>query len=193
MKRRARNRFSVFLWLLILLFLATVITFPKWIILFYPEPHRDMVFSSAYEYEVDPYLVFAIIRAESKFESSAESPVGAKGLMQIMPDTARWIASKHGIENFDPAELHEPEINIRFGCWYLAKLSQEFDHKLPLVIAAYNAGEGTLRQWIQDGQWDGDPNNLENIPFGETRQYVKNVLQNHEAYLAIYTRYDKKE
>ena len=192
MKRKARNRFSLLLWLFILFFLAVVITFPKWIILFYPEPHRDMVFSSAYEYGVDPYLVFAIIRAESKFESSAESSVGAKGLMQIMPDTARWIASKHGIEDFDPADLHQPEVNIRFGCWYLAKLSQEFGHNLPLVIAAYNAGEGTIRQWLESGKWDGTPDSLEQIPFGETRQYVKNVLQNHEAYLAIYTRHYKK-
>ena len=194
MKRKARNKYSVILWLFILLFLAVVITFPKWIIIFYPEPHRDIVFSSAYEYGVDPYLVFAIIRAESKFESSAESPVGARGLMQIMPDTARWIALQHGIENFDTAELHQPQINIDFGCWYLAKLNQEFDHGLPLVIAAYNnAGEGNVGQWKESGEWDGNPKNLDNIPFAETRKYVKNVLQNYEAYLAIYTRHYKQE
>lgn len=193
MKRKARNRFSVILWLFVLFFLAIVVTFPKWIILFYPEPHRDIVFSSAYEYGVDPYLVFAIIRAESKFESLAESPVGAKGLMQIMPETASWIATQHGIKDFDTAQLHQPEINIRFGCWYLAKLNQVFDHKLPLVIAAYNAGEGTVGQWRESGEWDGNPKTLEDIPFPETRKYVKNVLQNHEAYRAIYTRHYKQE
>jgi soluble lytic murein transglycosylase len=193
LKRKARKRFSVVLWLFILSFLAVVITFPKWIVLFYPQPHRDIVFSSAYEYGVDPYLVFAIIRAESKFESSAESPVGAKGLMQIMPDTARRIASQHGWEDFDTAQLHQPEVNIRLGCWYLAKLNQKFENKLPLVIAAYNAGEGTVGKWLESGKWDGNTKTSDDIPFPETRSYVKNVMQNYEAYLAIYARHYQKE
>ncbi len=188
MKRKSKSRFSKILWAIILIFLTLVISFPKWISIFYPEPHRDIVFSSAYDNHVDPYLVFAIIRAESKFQSNAESPVGAKGLMQIMPETAQWIAVQQGIENFDTAELHQPEVNIQFGCWYLANLSQEFDDNLPLVIAAYNAGRGKVGEWIQSGEWDGSLESTEDIPFAETRQYVENVLQNYEAYQAIYTR-----
>ncbi len=187
MKRKEKKRFSGLMWIIILVFLGIVIAFPKWITVFYPEPHRDLVFSCAYEHQVDPYLVFSIIRAESKFESLAVSPVGAKGLMQIMPDTALWIASQRGMEDFDTSTLHQPEVNIQFGCWYLADLSNEFQ-QLPLVIAAYNAGRGTVNGWIQSGQWDGAMERLEDIPFIETREYVQNVMRNYEAYRAIYTR-----
>ena len=102
MRNRGKSRLSVAIWLIILLFLATILTFPKWITVFYPQPHRDLVFSLAYEYDVDPYLVFAIIRAESKYQTNAESPVGARGLMQIMPETAAWIAEQQNIEDFKP-------------------------------------------------------------------------------------------
>ncbi len=188
MKRKPKSGFSRILWVIILIFLSLVISFPKWISIFYPEPHRDIVFSAAYDNQVDPYLVFAIIRAESKFQSTAESPVGAKGLMQIMPETAEWIAMQRGIENFDTAELHQPKVNIQFGCWYLDNLSQEFNGNLPAVIAAYNAGRGKVGEWIQSGQWDGSLESAEDIPFAETKQYVGNVLQNYDAYRAIYTR-----
>jgi len=186
LKRSIKTKFSAIMWLSIIIFLAVVLTFPKWISLFYPEPHRNLVFSAAYEYKVDPYLVFAIIRAESKYQNGAESPAGARGLMQIMPETARWIAEQQGISDFDPDSLHDPETNIRFGCWYLADLNREFDGRTPLVVAAYNAGRGKLNEWMTEEKWDGSPNSIEKIPFRETRLYVKSVLKNYEAYQAIY-------
>ncbi|QGU00177.1 Soluble lytic murein transglycosylase [Candidatus Syntrophocurvum alkaliphilum] len=186
MSRFRKPRASIFIWLFILIFLFIIITFPRWITVFYPQPHKDLIFSSAYEYQIDPYLIFSIIRAESKFQTTAESPVGAKGLMQIMPDTALWIAEQRGVEDFQIDELHKPEINIDFGCWYLASLKKEFDGQLPIVIAAYNAGRGKVVNWIEVGQWDGTEDNVEQIPFSETRKYVKNVLKNYQAYHAIY-------
>ncbi len=188
MKRKSKSRLSGILWVVILIFLSIVITFPNWISIFYPEPHRDIVFNAAYDNHIDPYLVFAIIRVESKFQPTAESPVGARGLMQIMPETAQWIASQQGIEEFDAADLHEPEVNIQFGCWYIANLSQEFNDNLPLVIAAYNAGRGQVGEWLQSGEWDGSLEGVKDIPFVETKQYIENVMQNYEAYRAIYTR-----
>ncbi|MDD4801554.1 MAG: lytic transglycosylase domain-containing protein [Syntrophomonas sp.] len=188
MTRKAKNKIPMFLWSIIFLFLVIVISFPKWIMIFYPLPHSDIVFSAAQEYNVDPYLVFAIIRAESKYQTAAESPVGAKGLMQIMPDTAQWIAGQIKVQGFKNDDLHKPEVNIRFGCWYLRNLSDEFKGNLPLMVASYNAGRGKVKQWIHEGQWDGNPDNLGSIPFAETRQYVKNVMQNYEAYKAIYDR-----
>ncbi len=173
-------------WISILVFLLIVITFPKWITVFYPQPHRDLVINSACQQNIDPYLVFAIIRAESKYQTNAESPLGAKGLMQIMPKTGAWIAEQQGIEEFTPNMLHDPDTNIQFGCWYLASLNQEFEGRLPLVIAAYNAGRGQVREWLLDGKWDGTSHQLEKIPFEETRIYTKNVMKNYEAYLAIY-------
>jgi len=190
LKRKSKNAFSCILWTFILAFLLIVITFPKWISIFYPEPHHDIVISAAYENDVDPYLVFAIIRAESKYQEGAESSVGAKGLMQIMPETAQWIAGQQGIEDFHIEDLNSPEINIGFGCWYISDLKQEFNGRLPLVMAAYNAGRGTVQEWISSGQWDGTREEIDDIPFAETRQYVENVLKNHEAYLAIYTNRD---
>ena len=182
----AKKKISLLIWIVILGFLLVVITFPKWITMFYPLPNQDLVFSIAYQYEVDPYLVFAIIRAESKFETGAESPVGAKGLMQIMPETAQWIADQLKQEDFQVDSLHDPELNIRFGCWYLHNLSQEFTGNLPLTVASYNAGLSKVKNWLAEGLWDGSIRNLEGIPFPETRQYVKNVLHNYEAYKAIY-------
>lgn len=181
-----RRRLIKVAWLFILLFLLTIVTFPKWITVFYPQPHRDLVINAAYENEVDPYLVFAIIRAESKYQTHAESPLGAKGLMQIMPETGAWIAEQKGIENFNPEMLHEPVTNIQLGCWYLNSLSGEFDGRLPIMLAAYNAGRGKVKQWILEGTWDGSAEQLDRIPFEETRTYTKNVLKNYDAYLAIY-------
>jgi soluble lytic murein transglycosylase len=186
LKSTTRKKVSAIMWIIIIIFLAVVLTFPRWISIFYPEPHRNLVFSAAYEHQVDPYLVFAIIRAESKYQNGAQSPAGARGLMQIMPQTGRWIAEQQGIEDFDPESLHDPETNIRFGCWYLADLSKEFDDHIPMVVAAYNAGRGKLNEWVENEQWDGNPEEIDKIPFMETRLYVKNVLKNYQAYHAIY-------
>lgn len=187
MKRKSRGRLSAVLWTLVLVFMVVIITFPKWIAVFYPQPNRDIVFSEAYASKVDPYLVFAIIRAESKFQTAAESPAGARGLMQIMPETAAWIAEQQGITDYSTIDLHDPRDNIQLGCWYLSDLIEEFNGNLPLVAAAYNAGRGTVSKWVSTGQWTGDPDQLDHIPFEETRQYVKNVLKNYEAYQEIYT------
>jgi len=186
LKAKKQSRFPKLLWIIILLFIMVIVTFPRWISVFYPQPNRDLVFAAAYEYNIDPYLVFAVMRAESKFETTAKSTKGARGLMQIMPATGRWIAEQQGIKDFDPDQLHDPETNIRFGCWYLASLSREFDDRLPLVAAAYNAGRGKTRQWVVEGQWNGNPAELDKIPFPETRAYVGNVLANYRAYRAIY-------
>lgn len=186
MRKSVKRRLSISIWVGILIFMMLVLTFPKWITVFYPQPHKDVVISAAYEYDVDPYLVFAIIRAESKYQTGAESPVGARGLMQIMPETAQWIAEQQNIEGFDLDQLHNPEVNIRFGCWYLANLGEEYKGNLALIIAAYNAGRGTVQEWVNTGIWDGDTADLDNIPYPETRQYIKNVLKNYEAYKAIY-------
>lgn len=185
MKNR-RERLSMILWLSILLFLAVVLTFPKWITVFYPLPHQELVVTAADENNVDPYLVFAIIRAESKYQTSAESSVGAKGLMQIMPETGAWIAEQKGLQGFKAEDLHDPEVNIKLGCWYLNSLNTQFNGNTALTVAAYNAGLGKVKEWAAAGTWNGDPKQVENIPFPETQLYVKNVLKNYEAYKAIY-------
>lgn len=186
MLHRLSEHLSTLLWILILVFMAVVLTFPKWITFFYPLPQQEIIQAAAGEHSVDPYLVFAIIRAESKYQTGAESAAGAKGLMQIMPETAMWIADKKGVDGFKVEDLHDPETNISFGCWYLNNLAHEFNGNVPLTIASYNAGRGKVQNWIAEGIWDGDPEQIDKIPLPETRVYVKNVLKNYEAYKAIY-------
>jgi soluble lytic murein transglycosylase len=152
----------------------------------YPLPQKDLVFEYASRNNVDPYLVFAIIRVESKYDQRAESSRGAIGLMQIMPDTGRWIANRMDVKTFNEDMLVDPRWNIRMGTWYLANLESEFGDQLPLQIAAYNAGRGNVCKWLAGGEWDGDIDKLANIPFHETRQYVRNVVKTYEIYQTIY-------
>ena len=185
MKNKQKSKLSKITWLLLLIFLATLLTFPKWITYFYPKPYEEIVYSAAEEHKLDPYLVFAIIRVESKYQPNARSSVGAIGLMQIMPDTAKWIALQKDLGDFDIEDLNDPDTNIRLGSYYIANLLQEYQ-EMPTAIAAYNAGRGKVASWISEGVWTGSVEELDDIPFPETREYVKNVLKSYAAYRAIY-------
>lgn len=185
-------RFSLILWTFIILTLIVVFTFPRWVTFFYPQPNKELVFQYANTYKVDPYLVFALIRTESQFESDATSSRGAVGLMQIMPETARWSARQLGIKDYKDSQLADPKVNIQIGCWYLSNLSHEFQDQQPLVIAAYNAGRGNVREWLVQGIWDGSLDNVQNIPFPETRSHVKRVLNDYDIYRTIYADRGKK-
>lgn len=124
----------------------------------------DIVNGIATEHNIEPALIFAVINAESGFDKTAVSPVGAKGLMQLMPRTAEFMADKLGL-GFSEDRLFEPEFNITLGTAYLARLLNRFD--LDDAIAAYNAGEGNVANWLA--------NDLTQIPFRETRNYVRRV------------------
>ncbi|MBR3456717.1 MAG: lytic transglycosylase domain-containing protein [Selenomonadaceae bacterium] len=152
----------------------------------YPYPYQDEVRQYAEEYEVDSDLVIAVIKTESNFKEKAKSHRGAVGLMQIMPDTAKWIAKQLGDKDYSVKKLHEPETNIRYGIWYLSELQKEFDHNPVLVLAAYNAGRGNVKSWMKKNHWDMDFEDIDEIPFGETREYVRRVLKNREKYRELY-------
>jgi soluble lytic murein transglycosylase len=154
--------------------------------LFYPLPYGDIVAREAAVYHLDPLLVAAIIKAESNFRSDAVSIKGARGLMQIMPDTGQWIASQIGVDNYRVEMLTQPAINIKFGCWYIANLYKEFNGDQVIVLAAYNGGRGNVRQWIAAKRWPGTQASLEQIPYGETKDYVARVLINHKRYRNLY-------
>jgi len=153
--------------------------------IYYPYPYRPVVEKFAMQYGVDPYLVIAVIRAESNFMPQSESHKGALGLMQLMPNTAEGIAQSIGDKSFTQEDLKDPEKNIQYGTWYLANLQKEFKNTT-LTIAAYNGGRGHVQEWIKSQQLD--PNNLrvEDIPFQETRQYVQRVWQFYAEYRALY-------
>jgi len=152
----------------------------------YPYPHRAIIEKYSMQYGVDPLLVVAVIREESKFLPQSESRKGAKGLMQLMPSTARSIAQSIGDKTYSDDDLLNPEKNIQYGTWYLASLEKEFSQNTTLVIAAYNGGRGHVQEWIKAGQIN--PGNLlqQDIPFKETRDYVGRVLKSYQKYITLY-------
>ncbi len=133
---------------------------------------------------LDPAYVYGLIRQESRFVMDARSHVGASGLMQIMPATARWTARKIGLDGFVPAMLGELDTNILIGTSYLKLAVDEFRGSLPLAAAAYNAGPRRPRAWRNGPVLDGAIW-AETVPFAETRDYVKKVLSNTVDYALL--------
>ena len=186
MKRKNRKfKKKIWLWLTLFLLGAAIITFPRWIGIIYPLPYYNIVLEKSLKYQLDPGLVYAVMWTESRFDPNAVSHVGARGLMQIMPETAGWIGTRMGLD-ITEGDLKNPEINIELGCWYLAFLKEEFSHELPLVIAAYNAGHNRVRGWLENGVWDGSLEQADNIPFPETRNYLRQVLRSLEVHRRIF-------
>jgi soluble lytic murein transglycosylase len=149
----------------------------------FPTPLREQVLAVAQSTGLDPALMLGLIRQESRFSVDVRSHVGASGLMQLMPATARWTAKKIGL-NYKPEMITEPDTNLRLGAAYLKLLLDDFNGSAPMAAAAYNAGPGRPRRWregpvLQSAAW------AESIPFNETRDYVKKVLANTVVYNAV--------
>lgn len=153
---------------------------------FYPIKYESQIVTYSKRYDVDPYLVAAVIRTESNFDERAVSHTGAYGLMQVMPDTALWIAGNMKLKDFNTEKSFDPEINIAMGCWYLHDLNNEFNGDLELVLAAYNGGRGNVKKWLKNKEYSDDGKKLKNIPFEETDKYVKKVKINYSIYLKLY-------
>jgi len=152
----------------------------------YPLSYQMLIKKYSDEFNVDPYLIAAIINVESKYDKNAISKKDARGLMQISPITGKWASEELNIDDFDVEDLFDPELNIMIGCWYLSILSQEFDNNLPLMLAAYNAGSGNVVKWLQDEKYSDDGESLKDIPFAETKDYVKKVQRNISIYRVLY-------
>lgn len=138
----------------------------------YPLRYSEYVRVHAREHGLDPALLAAVIYQESKFQSDAQSSSGAIGLMQLTPSTAHGIAVRTGGHKFKTSDLYDPEINIRYGAWYLHDLFAKY-HTERLVLAAYNAGQGNVDRWRANGQ---------PIQFSETRAYVQRVEHLQDVY-----------
>ncbi|MBL0944745.1 MAG: lytic transglycosylase domain-containing protein [Hydrogenophaga sp.] len=152
----------------------------------FPTPYREQVVARAQAIGLDPAYVYGLIRQESRFVTEARSSVGASGLMQVMPATARWTAQKIGLSDFRPHQINERDTNIQIGTAYLKFALDDFEGSMPLAAAAYNAGPGRARQWRNGPVLPGDIW-AENIPFEETRDYVQRVLTNTTLYAAQLT------
>jgi len=152
----------------------------------YPMPFRETVTKRAQSINLDPAYVYGLIRQESRFIMDARSGVGASGLMQVMPATARWTAKKIGLEGFTQDQLNDRDTNIAIGTAYLKFALDDFNGSMPMAAAAYNAGPGRPRTWRNGPVMDAAIW-AESIPFSETRDYVKKVLSNTTNYAAILT------
>lgn len=152
----------------------------------YPYDYQDTINFYADRYEVDRNLVASVILAESKFRQDATSVHGARGLMQIMPETASWIATQIEDDSFSVDKLYNVNMNIKYGTWYLSELQTEFEGNEVLALAAYNAGRGNVYEWMEKYHWDINFKDYTKIPFPETREYVKRVLENKKHYNKLY-------
>ena len=152
----------------------------------YPKKYSEYVYKYSQENDIDPLLVFAIIKAESDFKTDALSKSGAIGLMQLMPETAEEMLNELGMELKFDNELYDVEKNIQVGTKYYALLSKKYNGNIQLALAAYNAGIGNVNKWIEDGKINEDGSNIENIPYKETNNYVRGILRDYSIYRVLY-------
>ena len=154
----------------------------------FSEEYKDLILTYAAEYNLDPAFVAAVIMNESTFRAEVESPVGARGLMQLMPDTAEWIAGKLKIQGYSFEMMKKPEVNIRFGCWYLNYLCGLYDGDLNCVISAYHAGPGTVNIWLMNPSVSDDSKTfrLDRLPEGETKTYAERVTRDYGIYKILW-------
>jgi len=171
----------------LLFFLIVLFAFaPAILRAMFPMPHFDVVEKYAQENNLKVTMVYSIIKAESGFRPDVVSKKGAIGLMQITEKTGQWIATQLDMKDYSIQLLTEPEVNVQFGCWYMSYLMERFKGNKELALAAYNAGEGTIRKWIESGdiKWNG--NEIKSLPYEETEKYLIRVNRIYFVYKTLY-------
>ena len=195
MKRRRRKKSSNKGCLAVLAVFILLLVFTGWRIwrsdfvqmhFIYLWPYQNEILTYSKRNDIDPFLVAAIIKNESAFDRSAVSKVGAIGLMQLMPETAHWIAGQMGLTRFDTQDLYRTDVNIRMGCWYVSELKHEFHNNMVLLMIAYNAGRGQTHTWMEANHWDYDFGSIDKIPYPDTKKYVGLVLRDRDEYYRLY-------
>lgn len=148
--------------------------------------HKDTIKEMSEKYDLDPYMVCAVIYTESKFDDDVVSNAGAVGLMQIMPNTGEWIAKKAKFSDYTDDSLKDPAMNIKLGCWYLNYLETKFNGSVQLMLASYNAGPSNVSSWLGNTSYSSDGKTLTKIPYKETENYVTRVMNAYERYKSLY-------
>ncbi|NEP57540.1 MAG: transglycosylase SLT domain-containing protein [Symploca sp. SIO2G7] len=149
----------------------------------FPIPYREDILRWSTQRQLNPFLVTALIRQESRFEKQIRSSAGAVGLMQVMPDTGKWVAEKIDLQEYN---VEEPSDNIQLGTWFLDFTHKEYDNNSLLALASYNAGPGNVSKWVEKYGFSDPDAFIEKIPFPETKGYVENVFANYWNYLRLY-------
>lgn len=194
-KGKKRKNGNTFRRLLFVLCLLVALCFSGWKVwtsdyvqmhFVYLWPYQNEILSYSRKNNIDPFLVAAVMKNESKFKPNAVSHMGAVGLMQIMPETGDWIAGQMGLKDYTGEKLYDPETNIRMGCWYLSELKHEFKDNMVLIMMAYNAGRGKTHGWMKANGWDYDFGRTGEIPYDDTRRYVDGVMRDRDMYYHLY-------
>lgn len=194
--RRKSNKFKSFLaWIAVLAIFAGGIVFfvtsyyedtkDELEKLSYPIEYSEYVEKASDEYDLDEALIYAVIRTESSFNTEAQSPVGACGLMQVMPSSFEWLQSLRGTTGeYTTEDLFDPEICIDYGCYLLRYFMDTYEDER-CAIAAYNAGF-VVGEWLEDENYSVDGKTLIDTPYPETREYIKKVESAKEMYIKLY-------
>lgn len=176
---------TVMVVILLLIAVAGLFAYDRYLRETHPLKYTDYVERYASEYGIQPTLVYAVIKTESGFRADAVSNVGARGLMQIMEDTFDWIKFRLGDEETEYYDMYDPETNIRYGCYLLGFLLDEFGHT-DVAMAAYHAGRGNVNDWLSDKRYSSDGIHLDVIPIADTAHYVNKINKAMDNYIRLY-------
>lgn len=189
-KTKRRNILTVITLLVIIAFVGCAVNNYLQYNLFYPLKHYNEVNMQTEKYNIDPFLIMSVIKAESNFKTDAVSNKNATGLMQITPSTAQWAAEQMGLEAFNKADLEKPEINIQLGVWYVDYLLDYYNGHTQLALAAYNAGTGTVDGWLDANQVQ-EQGNMLTLPYKETSDYLVKINTYYKRYNQLYEKGNK--
>lgn len=186
-RKRRRILPAVIITVIILLIAAvgSLFAYDRYLRETHPIKYERYVEKYAREFNVDKYLVYSVIKTESGFRPDAVSNVGARGLMQIMEDTFDWIKFKLGDEDAVYYDMYDPQTNIRYGCFLLGYLYEEFGN-IEATMAAYHAGRGQVNEWLSDRSVSADGEHLDVIPISDTAHYVNKITKAMDCYLMLY-------
>lgn len=176
-------RKKVIFWFIILILVALLCR-NKILETVYPKGYSEYVEKYSNEYDVDSNLIYAMIKAESNFKNEAESHKAAKGLMQLMDSTAQDMSKLLNLENED-IDLYDPETNINLGTKYISTLLKKYGN-VEVAVVAYNAGIGNVDTWIEKNIIKSDGSNIENVPYKESNNYIRKILNFYETYNKLY-------
>ena len=155
----------------------------------YPLHYKDLINKHATKYKIDPFFVSSMIREESRYNPSVISPAGARGLMQIMPQTGRYISKQIKMKPFHQEMLFRPEVNIQLGTWYMKNLMTKFGNSMELTSGAYNGGANRIKRWQKNLKTTDIEEFIEEIPIDETRRHIKKVIDSYRIYKRLYSKF----